>query len=253
MLVGQPALVITRQIEMMNLFLGFEQANRYAIRDLNGDVVGYIAEEQRSFLSVVSRQLFRTHRPFRALIMDTEGTPVLWLRRPFSWINSRMFVQRLKDGEAYDAEGDPVLDTFAEVQQRWHLWRRKYDLFIRETAEPIVSKVTERQPEPGVDLFKQFARIDSGFLAWHFNLYDGAGQQIASVNREFRGFGREIFTDTGQYVLEFVGAEADRELTLEEKALILALSVNVDFDYFSRHSEGGGGGWWWPFLIFSGE
>lgn len=26
-----------------------------------------------------SRQLFRTHRPFRALVMDTEGSPILWV------------------------------------------------------------------------------------------------------------------------------------------------------------------------------
>lgn len=61
-----------------------------------------------------------------------------------------MFVQRLADpssaslatfnsyGERIDArlkntteEGEPILDTFGEVQQIWHPWRRKYDLFLR--------------------------------------------------------------------------------------------------------------------------
>ena len=42
-----------------------------------------------------------------------------------------MFVQRLNDGNQYTPEGEPVLDTFAEVQQEWHLWRRRYDLFLK--------------------------------------------------------------------------------------------------------------------------
>lgn len=53
------------------------------------------------------------------------------IRRPFSWINSRMFVQHPMDYRARDPGGDLVLDTFAEVQQEWHLWRRRYDLFLR--------------------------------------------------------------------------------------------------------------------------
>jgi hypothetical protein len=58
-------------------------------------------------------------------------TSVLQIRRPFAWINSRMYVQRLKDWHGYTTTGEPVLDTFAEAQQRWHMWRRRYDLFLR--------------------------------------------------------------------------------------------------------------------------
>ena len=46
-----------------------------------GDTLGYIAEEPRGFLATFSRQIFRTHRPFRAIVMDTEGAPILWVRR----------------------------------------------------------------------------------------------------------------------------------------------------------------------------
>lgn len=44
----------------------------------------------------------------------------------------------------------------------------------------------------------QFAAMDSGLLAWDFYVRDEAGQIIGSVNRNFAGFGRELFTDTGQ-------------------------------------------------------
>lgn len=42
-----------------------------------------------------------------------------------------MFVQRLKDWREYTPDGEPILDTFGEAQQRWHLMRRRYDLFLR--------------------------------------------------------------------------------------------------------------------------
>jgi hypothetical protein len=65
---------------MLNIFIGFEQTNKYAIESESGEPLGYIAEEPRGLLSSLSRQVLRTHRPFRALIMDTEGNPILWVR-----------------------------------------------------------------------------------------------------------------------------------------------------------------------------
>lgn len=250
-------LIIERQIEMMNIFLGFEQTNRYSISNEAGEPVGFIAEEPRGFLASFSRQLLRTHRPFRALVMDVHGAPVLWLRRPFAFINSRMFVQRLKDYSTYTPEGEPVLDTFAEVQQRWHPWRRRYDVFLKDTPRRILSLASESQPEPDLvqEDFSQFARVDSGFLAWNFSLHDAHGQELGHVGRNFRGFGREVFTDTGQYVVRFGPRpymdpdtpgllrqpKLDTDLTMDQRALILSLAVNLDFDFFSRHSEGGHG------------
>lgn len=265
LLLNNNTLVITRKLEMLSIFMGFEQSNRYTIENEAGEPLGYIAEEPRGVLSLFARQIFRTHRPFRALVMDLHGSPILWIRRPFSWINSRMFVQRLKDLHEYTSEGEPVLDTFAEVQQEWHLWRRRYHLFLRDQPRRILSTTSEPQPEPPTDSFTQFAKIDEGLWAWHFNMLDARGMPIASVNRAFRGFGREIFTDTGQYFVTFDATRPDvsdsdqtlqqptvvRNLALDERALVLAAAVNIDYDYFSRHSEGHGLGF--PMLWSSGE
>lgn len=46
-----------------------------------GEPVGYIAEEPKGFFGVIARQAFSTHRPFRAVIMDLEGSPVMWVRQ----------------------------------------------------------------------------------------------------------------------------------------------------------------------------
>ncbi|KZV84077.1 Scramblase [Exidia glandulosa HHB12029] len=252
-------LVVTRQLEMLNIFMGFEQSNKYAINNVNGEVVGYIVEEPRGFLQTLSRQLFRTHRPFRALVLDRDGSPLLWMRRPFSWINSKMYVQH----QAFSAEPDtlreeqePTLETFGVIQQRWHLWRRRYQLFLRDSS----LKEDTTQEKQDDEVYAQFGDVDAGFLSWEFPVVDEV-QEIALVERNFRGFGREIFTDSGQYAIRFVPdleneRNADltyvRKLDVNERALVLALSINTDFDFFSRHSEGGGS-WFLPLLIIFGE
>ena len=104
-----------------------------------------------------------------------------------------MFIQRLKNSsDPAPTEDKPVLDSFAEVQQQWHLWRRRYDLFIRRGPKRILSLVSDPQPEPEPESFHQFAKIDGHFLAWDFVLRDAHGKEIASVSRAFRGFGREV-------------------------------------------------------------
>jgi len=159
----------------------------------SGQPLGYIAEEPKGFLAVLSRQAFATHRPFRAVIMDVEGSPIMWIRRPFAWVNSRMYVQRLQAGTEYTLDGEPILDTFAEVKQVWHPWRRRYDLFIQKGHKRVISTASERQPEPEPSTFSQFAKVDSEFLAWHFRLLNVHGDEIAYINRAFRGFGREVY------------------------------------------------------------
>lgn len=105
---------------------------------------------------------------------------------------------------------------------------------------------------------KQFAAVENpGLWNWTFTLQDIDGAVLAEINRNWRGFGFELFTDAGQYVIRFGNAdptafrlpgidelEVKRPLTLSERAVALALAINLDCDYFSRH-----GGSMLPFLI----
>ena len=58
----------------------------------------------------------------------------------------------------------------------------------------ILSVASDPQPEPEPDshIFNQFSKIDAGFLAWDFPIHDARSEEIASVNRTWRGFGREV-------------------------------------------------------------
>ena len=114
----------------------------------------------------------------------------------------------------------------------------------------------------GHGVFTQFAYVDEPFLSWDFSLRSADDKLVGSVNRNFAGFGREIFTDTGVYALRMDSASENqgqspqaqtngetttvesgcgRGMTLDERAVMLATAVTIDFDYFSRHSGHGGG------------
>ncbi|CAM8908789.1 unnamed protein product [Rhodiola kirilowii] len=98
---------------------------------------------------------------------------------------------------------------------------------------------------------EQFAVVENpGFWYWTFTLKDINGNVLAEIDRNWRGFGFEILTDAGQYVIRFGSSnsssntglaseiqelEVARPLTLSERAVTLALAISLDNDYFSRH------------------
>ncbi|KAL7271465.1 hypothetical protein RUND412_005776 [Rhizina undulata] len=300
------ALVVQRKLELGNLLLGFEQANKYVIMDPAGNHVGFMAEQESGIGKMLARQWFRTHRSFTTHVFDKYENEVLRFHRPFSWINSRIRVYDPIDPRSFSdsnpaqdrllyAEDESKFRIIGECQQQWHPFRRKYNLFLyNDPPEAVRGRGDEPEVGGRGGYFTQFAYIDEPFLSWDFSLLTEQNQLIGSVNRNFAGFGREIFTDTGVYVLRMdaasVAAEprhlisstaADKEyrphsstpvesqaggegfkevvglgdvaagrgMTLDERAVMLAAAVTIDFDYFSRHSTVGG---FIPFGVYGG-
>lgn len=88
-------------------------------------------------------------------------------------INSTIIVE--------DGEGNEI----GEVKQRWHLWKRKYDLYFGR---------------------RQFADIQGNFLAWEFVLRDEhGGAQLPAIS--YHGFSRHCRCHRTPHVLSDV-AEA---------------------------------------------
>lgn len=162
-----------------------------------------------------------------------------------------------------------------ESQQQWAPLRRKYNLFLYRgdpadnnspqlsSGDLPLSNSKDLQLSASNDSssgqFGQFAYVDEPFLSWDFSLLSADSRLIGSVNRNFVGFGRELFTDTGVYALRMDAAGLVQEpghiisksgqkaepaaagMTLDQRAIMLATAVSVDFDYFSRKSGAGGG------------
>ncbi|KAL4996303.1 Scramblase-domain-containing protein [Aspergillus recurvatus] len=309
-ILANSGLVVQRQLELMNVMIGFEQANKYVILDAAGNHVGYMAEQEKGMASMMARQWFRTHRSFVTHVFDRHENEVLRFHRPFSWINSRIRVYDpveanhssyssptalLPDNPGALAQAvDPTnvrvsqlgldqMRVIGEAQQQWAPLRRKYNLFTyHHSPNPATDMGTQQIPlaqtglsntqqsqlthalEGGRDLgeYNQFAYVDEPFLSWDFSLRSADSRLIGSVNRDFVGFAREIFTDTGVYALRMDSAalkpsgaldqnSSITSMTLDQRAVMLATAVNIDFDYFSRHSGSGGLGFfpmWFPGL-----
>lgn len=233
-IIREPTLVIERQVEMMNLFIGFEQPNFYKIMNLMGQQIGYMQERDQGIMRVIGRQFMRLHRPFAVDVFNMYGDLVLTIKRPFAFINSH--IKALLPG--VDDQGHNVYEEIGELVQLWHLWRRRYNLFKLE------DEVT--------DDFEQFGAVDAPFLLFEFPVTNAKGDTIGCVDRNWVGLGRELFTDTGVYIVRmdpasFAGLgnihpRVAGPLTLDQRAVMLATAVSIDFDYFSRHSRGGPGG-----------
>ena len=80
------AIVVTRQLELMNVMIGFEQANKYVIMDPHGQHIGFMAEKDLGMGNMFKRQMFSTHRSFTTHVFDKFGKEVLRVRCPsISW------------------------------------------------------------------------------------------------------------------------------------------------------------------------
>lgn len=207
-ILNEPTVVVERQVEMMNVFLGFEQANKYIIMDALGNRIGHMQERDFSIAKAVMRQFYKLHRPFVVDVFDNWGNILLTIKRPFSWINSHIKAILPHEVPLMASSGSPSVDLsqfgsvpvpqststsgeggtlVGESVQNWHLWRRRYELF-------------QRDPAVG-DAFAQFAEIDAPFLSFEFSLKDEAGKVMGGVDRNWVGLGRELFTDTGVYIV----------------------------------------------------
>lgn len=179
-------------------------------------------------------------------------------------------------GVASNARVSPLgfneMRVIGEAQQQWAPLRRKYNLFTSHQSPNSETDMGTRKialdssslsdgqrmqlaqaSQQGSAEFNQFAYVDEPFLSWDFSLRSAENRLIGSVNRNFVGFAREFFTDTGVYALRMDSAglgspETQQEgnsptgMTLDQRAVMLATAVSVDFDYFSRHSGSGGMG-----------
>lgn len=148
----------------------------------------------------IQRQLLKTHRPFKAVVLDLEGKPVLRISRGVTLINSRTRVWSI-DQESSTGDGSNPQETLVgEVVQNFHVWRRKYELFRsvsgddstrvqQSDSQQVISDSKDVVPTEGKqsEQLDQFAKVDSGLLSWDFLLQDQNGAILGAINRNFRG------------------------------------------------------------------
>lgn len=76
-ILANSGIVVQRQLELMNVMIGFEQANKYIILDPQGNHIGFMAEQDSSMGRTMTRQILSTHRSFTTHVFDKHEKEVL--------------------------------------------------------------------------------------------------------------------------------------------------------------------------------
>jgi len=197
-------LSLKQRKEWVEILVDFETRNQYAVRGAGGEELGTLAEEGGGLGRVLTRWLLRSHRPLDAALCDRTGAVVLRLSRPFFFFFSDLHVS--------DASGAGV----GSVHRRFGILYRRYDL--RDSFG------------------RTFARVRSPlWRIWTFFVRAEDGRD-ATIGKKWGGLLREVFTDADTFGVDFSQAA----WAPEERAVIFAAAVSIDFDFFENNQGSGG-------------
>ena len=112
-------LVVRQEVEHLEVFVGFETANRYSIHTPEGVSAMYAAEES----GALTRQFMGTHRPLTIRVVDSGGQPVLTASRKFYWFYSHLHVE--------DESGSPI----GSLKRQFAMMRRRFSLLDANASQ----------------------------------------------------------------------------------------------------------------------
>lgn len=194
-------LLVRQRKDWLEVFTGFEQANRYALLTEGGALAGWALEKPGGIGRFLARSFLKNMRPFELMVFPAEGPGApaeLSVRRPFTWYFARL--------QVWDRDGRPL----GLVRQRWSWIRRRLDV---ETPDGRV-----------------VARILGPLLhPWTFIAHrgpEGAQREAGRVEKRWGGLLKEAFTDADTYLVTF--GDPDRTF----RRLLLAAALLIDARWF---------------------
>ena len=148
-----------------------ELTNQYFLLDEGGNEIGWIVEEGQSGGRKVLRALTKLDQflPHRLGVADANGQRVLTLRKPWSFLKSRV--------EVHDAA-----DRLVGVMTQQNVFGKVRFTLAGPSDEPLGELRAEN------------------WRAWDFHITDATGAEVARVTKKWAGILREGFTTADNYV-----------------------------------------------------
>ena len=187
-------LVVTQKKEWGEILSGFETRNRYVVRSELGNEIYYAAEESGSLLA---RWFLRALRPFTIVVMRTDGSPVLYLKRPFRFFFHELNVQ--------DAQGR----LLGNVKWEFSLLRRLFR--VSDAA--------------GKEIGRLYGPV---FHPWTFEIRENE-RTVGKISKKWTGLLKEGFTDADNF-----GIQMPPNKSVEAKSVLLGSVFLIDFVYFEN-------------------
>lgn len=189
---------VQQKRELAELF-GFETRNKYEILDLQKNVIGFCAEQQKGFVGLLLRQLLGHWRSFELHFFDANRQQILISKHPFRFI--------FQEFEIINNQGV----VLGSVKQRFGIFKKKFD--VHNSHGDVIFEMR------------------SGFFNfWTFPFFDRQGQMAALIQKKWSGMLKELFLDADNFTIEFKSSG----LTENDRLIMLACSVFTDLQYFER-------------------
>ncbi|MEN9826860.1 MAG: hypothetical protein RI953_2605 [Pseudomonadota bacterium] len=181
--------------------LGFETRNKYMISNVNGDMLGFAAEQGKGVWGFLGRTFLGHWRKYEIVFYDNQRQPFMSAVHPFRWY--------FHEFEILNRNGQLV----GRIVRRFALLSKKFDVLdpngnvVYEISSPI-------------------------WKIWTFPFMH-KGRPVAHVRKRWSGVLSEWLTDRDNFLVEFDAP------TLSELArrMIVASAVFIDIMFFERKAE----------------
>ena len=205
-------LFVKQQEDALRIVTGWQSLNHYAIMDSDGRTLALLAERDQGFSSMIFRHFMRNRRSLIIDIFDGAGQVIAQLNRPFFWFFSSLYVT-----------GPGEIPNYGAVERRFSFWLPRYDL-CTPGGEPFGSLSCP---------FFGGATLGGSVMGnRNYDVYDRVGRKTgSSIMRVWNGLMR-VFSDEDTYCVQLTS-----EWTAEQKLVILAAAVSIDFDSYEGDSS----------------
>ena len=194
MQIPQQKLIIKQEVEELEIFTNFETRNKYRILDQNNKDI-YYAYEESKFLS---RNLLKTIRPLKLVIMNKNKQPELIIERSFFIIRPHYIIKL------------PNVRIIGHVKKT--RWWSIYSLNIFDNQGNLKFTCPPQLPKH----------------PWTYDVITN-NSKVALIQKKWSGIGKELYSDADNFLLDF-GSIKDNNL----KQLLLATVFAIDLTRFER-------------------
>ncbi|MCP3983128.1 MAG: hypothetical protein GY723_01990 [bacterium] len=198
-------LFIRQRKEWTEIVIDWETRNQYEVMGSEQESLGTIAERAGGAVDFLKRTFLRSHRGFQIRVMDRENQLLLDLARSFFLLFS--------DLEVTGALGEKL----GSVHRRFGIVYKRYDLRDATGAT--------------------FARVRSPlWRLWTFPVLSSRGSGDAVITKRWGGALREVFADADTFMIDYEQGTWSND----ERAVIFAAAISIDFDFFENNQGVGG-------------
>ncbi len=182
-------LIVSQQVEPLQVVTGLETQNRYRVTDNEGEPLLFAHEES----GFVKRQLLGSHRPLTLNVVDAEGSLRMVARRNHFWFFSHL--------ELLYPDGSPI----GRMERRLSFIGRRFELLENQGHAAMVHG--------------PMMRPNTFWVRQH-------GREIGKITKEWGGLARELVSVADSFQVEFDSALPE---PLRWLIVGAAFSIDMDF------------------------